>query len=264
MMLHVFAGALMTVSAVALAGQPASQPALADAAAPDRRAAARLAEFEKGVLDRQSAVTSLTAKVQIAFEGAQNDDWVKSDARGPMECLIRDGKVLSRCELKLETTTTSAGKESKTKAEQLLLNDGDYYYTYGTDQYASEEDKDKKYVFRLPQDPIQSCIVTPAYLDVFKRDYHLRVLDEEQIEGKKVWVVEAVRSSGPEMKTVIYVRRDVPLLVRSVNYDRYGTKIGESTVSDVKLNAKVDPKRFVFTPDPKAEFVDLAEGLPPS
>lgn len=229
-------------------------------AAIDRAVAAdSFDEIEKKSLALLDKIKTVTAKIKLDFEARQGENWVINHTTGTAEYLIKDGTVLSRLDLKSEVSTFTNSNETKETKDLLLLTDGKYTWNQGVQ-------KGKRLVYKFPIDPVQSAISTREYFEVLRRDYDITVLPEQELDGKKTWVIEANRKpegNVPRIKTVINFRQDAPLMVRTVNFDPGGTKVQETFLHDVKVDAAIPPERFKYKPPPDYQVLDLTGEAPP-
>lgn len=231
------------------AAQPTGQAA-APAAQPTQ--VETVESVEEKILALRGRVKSFTATIDVKFDSSQGDAWVKSHTYGPMAYFFDGDKVLYRIDMTVETKQIGGGEDEETTETQTLMSDGEYMYQFGTQRGAK-----KAYKARI--DKLQSSVPSPEFFFFLRRDYNLSVLPDEQVDGKDCWVIRAAKISEEEvlqLKTLTYFRKDIPLMVKTVNYDRFDNVMQVTKISDIQIDVPVDPKQFVFHLDPDCELQD--------
>lgn len=231
------------------AAQPTGQAA-APAAQPTQ--VETVESVEEKILALRGRVKSFTATIDVKFDSSQGDAWVKSHTYGPMAYFFDGDKVLYRIDMTVETKQIGGGEDEETTETQTLMSDGEYMYQFGTQRGAK-----KAYKARI--DKLQSSVPSPEFFFFLRRDYNLSVLPDEQVDGKDCWVIRAAKISEEEvlqLKTLTYFRKDIPLMVKTVNYDRFDNVMQVTKICDIQIDVPVDPKQFVFHLDPDVELQD--------
>jgi outer membrane lipoprotein-sorting protein len=229
--------------------QPAEQAA-APAAEPSP--SETVESVQEKILALRGRIKSFTATIDVKFDSSQNDAWVKSHTYGPMAYQFDGDKVLYRIDMTVETKRIGGGEDEETTETQTLMSDGEYMYQFGT-----QAGKKKAYKARI--DKLQSSVPSPEFFFFLRRDYALSVLPDEQVDGKDCWVIRAAKISEEEvlqLKTLTFFRKDIPLMVKTVNLDRFDNVMQVTKISDIQVDVPVDPKQFEFRPDPDCEVQD--------
>lgn len=222
---------------------PTSAPAASDPA---------IAEFEAKLVKMVKEHKSFSAKVTQRLDHSGAGSWDRSDGTGTIEYLIQNDKILFRADLTTDSLTTIGAEEYKTHDVHTLYWDGEFAYDVG-------ETNGKKVGFKSKIDPMQSAVPTKSYFDALEPDYTLKLLPDEKIDGKDVWVLE-IRpkdlSKAVASRMVSYFRKDAPLVVKTISYDKYNRPFQWLSLSDIKINPKLDPKRFEVRRPDGVEWVD--------
>lgn len=229
--------------------QPAEQAA-APAAEPSP--SETVESVQEKILALRGRIKSFTATIDVKFDSSQNDAWVKSHTYGPMAYQFDGDKVLYRIDMTVETKRIGGGEDEETTETQALMSDGEYMYQFGT-----QAGKKKAYKARI--DKLQSSVPSPEFFFFLHRDYNLSLLPDEQVDGQDCWVIRAAKISDEEvlqLKTLTFFRKDIPLMVKTVNLDRFDNVMQVTKINDIQIDVPVDPKQFEFRPDPDCEVID--------
>ena len=214
-----------------------------------------LRKVERKLLEQVPKFTSFSAVMSVKVDYSSTISWDRSEGRGTVEYLIKGDQILSRLEMTSESTATVGTAETKTRDVHTLYGDGKYVYDVG-------ESNETKLAFKMNSDPMQIAVPTPALFEVWRSQYEAKVLPDEKLDGKDVWVIELRPKDTyktPAARMVSYYRKDLPLLVKTVSYDKFDKPFQWTLVTDIKVNPKLDPERFVFKPSPDYEFHDVTE-----
>jgi outer membrane lipoprotein-sorting protein len=214
-----------------------------------------LRKIEQKLLELVPKFTSLSAAMSLKVDYSGTLSWDRSDGRGSVEYLIKGDQILSRVDMTSESIATVGTSEVKTRDVHTLYSDGKYVFDVG-------ESNGNKIAFKMNADPMQVAVPTKALFEVWRTDYETKVLPDEKVDGKDCWVIEARPKNTektPAARMISYFRKDVPLLVKTVSYDKFDRPIQWSALTDIKINPKLDPERFVFKPSPDYELHDISE-----
>lgn len=241
-----------TQESQAAADAPAQPSEQAAATSTQPGAAETIDSLEEKILALRGRIKSFTATIDVKFDSSQNDAWVKSHTYGPMAYLFDGDKVLYRIDMTVETSRIGGGEDEKSTAVLTLMSDGEYMYQFGT------QDGVKK-AFKARIDKLQSSVPSPEFFFFLRRDYNLSVLPDEKVDGKDCWVIRAAKISEEEvlqLKTLTFFRKDIPLMVKTVNFDRFDNVMQVTKISDIQIDVPVDPKQFEFHLEPGVELQD--------
>lgn len=210
---------------------------------------------ERKLLAMVPKFTAFSAALSLKVDYSGTMSWDRSEGRGTVEYQMKGDQVLSRLEMTSESTATVGSGETKSRDVHTLYGDGRYVFDVG-------ETNGTKMAFKMNADPMQVAVPTQALFDVWRSKYETKVLPDEKLDGKDVWVIEArPRNTDltPAARMVSYFRKDLPLMVKTVSYDKFDRPIQWTTLTDININPKLDPERFVFKPSPDYEFHDVTE-----
>ncbi|RIK69209.1 MAG: hypothetical protein DCC65_00220 [Planctomycetota bacterium] len=216
------------------------------------RAEESVDSIQERVLALHGKIKSFSGRIESRFDSTLQGAWVKSHTQGPVAYKFQDGKILYRMDLKIETMRESDAEKSTSREEQVLMSDGDYMYQSGVQN-------GEKIAYKADVDSLQTCVPTKLFFGWLKRDYDLTVLPDEKVDGKDCWVIRAAKKSEEEvlqLKTVTFFRKDVPIMVKTVNYDRFDNVMQVTEIRDIKLDVELDPEKFVFKAHSDTKIID--------
>lgn len=175
------------------------------------------------------------------------------DGESTFECTKRDGKWLYRMEAKNRTNMVMQGQEQKQTSNLLTVFDG-------TNVYTLTESDGQKMAMKMKADET-SPIIDKAYFDALRKDHDLKLLPDESVDGKKCWVIEATPKQAPPpgMPAALtsWHDQDTGLNIKAVGKDSTGKTVMTMTTTDIKLNPKLPPERFVFKAPEGVPVVDM-------
>ncbi len=219
---------------------------------------------EKKLMAAWKKHKSMTAKMTIVADMKMEQMSVKTSSQGTLEYLKQGETNLFRMEQKTHSVTKGSGMEMEQHQTGTVVSDGKYVYTL-VDANGQVSAFKMKVAGNNPADTVAQLKSMQAMMD-------MKLLPSQKIDGKKVYVIEGTPNKKmKEMlkgmstmpgKTLLYFREDgVP--VKMVSQTADGKPMHTMTYSDVKINVKIDPKRFVFKAPPGVEVKDMGKmGLP--
>ena len=169
-----------------------------------------------------------------------------STTEGTTEMLRKGDIFLSRMETKSVTENVVAGNTSKQESAMLMINDGSYTYTVS--EMGGTKSAFKNKVEKSDVDPFKA----------WRENAELKVLADASLDGHAVWVIEATPklAQATQGKTVIYYHKESGQMIKMVVYTPDGKPMTTTTYSDIKVNEKISPDRFVFKAPPGVEVQD--------
>ncbi len=200
-------------------------------------------------------IHSLTGKIRIDTESSTQQLTVHSEALGSYEHLVRkDGKLLFRVDLQNKVTQSANGRSASIDQSVSTISDGHFSYTLTT-----QPGQPATALRNLPK-PSQTVLGDEAFFDGLSRGYHVRVLPDEKIDGKDVWVLEArPKAPGRVAKTIHYIQKDHGIRVRSTGHDATGKRVQLTELSDIKIDPPLKQDRFVFKAPAGVKIVDMTQ-----
>ena len=241
---------------------------LAVLALPISAAAEDLAAVQKKITDAWAGTKSVSAKVTKKLEQVMpNGNRIRSEGTGTYE-MLRDGdKVKFRMETSLDTAVRIKGSESDMKVPSgatTVIDDGEYIYSLQSPMGKPNASREKS------QGAAKRELATSDRKSMFEtlaRENELKVVTDDRVSGVDCYRIEATakgpRSAGQASKSVYAFAKDSGMLMQVRNYDDKGEDIGHETYSDVKINEKLDPQRFVFKAPEGVTVKDRGPGVPP-
>jgi hypothetical protein len=113
---------------------------------------------------------------------------------------------------------------------------------------------------RMPDEPMM--LTNQAYFDGLKKEYDLKLLPDETVDGKATWVIEAKAKQsipGGPATLVSYFDKSNGMNIKIVGKDPGGKTVLTATTSDIKINPPLKPERFVFKAPEGVEVMDLTK-----
>ncbi|HNQ23835.1 MAG TPA: outer membrane lipoprotein-sorting protein [Phycisphaerae bacterium] len=242
----------MAVAAAMLVVGVTAVPAVAD----------EVTDVTNKIIEAWEKHTSISGKIHSVSRTGSGPLATHSENQGTYEVLRRDGKLLYRLEM---ASTMRVGKpdqmphEGESPAEEpqviaqktLMIIDGTNTYTLTDSNGEVSAGKGRLRPERSPDPRTLFASVIP------KSD--LKLLPEETVDGQPVWVIE-VKPKPEEahrFARIVYYFRHDGIQVKEVVYGGEGETARTMTVTDIKVDAEIDPKRFVFEAPPGVEVKDM-------
>jgi outer membrane lipoprotein-sorting protein len=221
-------------------------------------AADTLEDVEKKILAQAEKNKTFSAKTATSTDITAPGMSMKSKAEGTYEVARRGDKTLLRMDSK-SSGTTKIGDQPETKSESksLVIADGQFYYTL-------TETAGQKMAMKMKLDPSKSTVTSKEGFDQMRKDYNLKLLPDEKIEGQGVYVIEATpKKAKPDTTEVnkYYYSKDTGILVKSVMESKGEQSKSSitSSLSDIKPNADIKPERFVFKAPEGVMVMDMTQ-----
>lgn len=209
-------------------------------------------EVEEKLIAASAKVKSFTADMNMVVDMTTPDMTMKTKTSGTME-FLRDGdKVYTRSEMKSSTTMVMSGQETKTDSTMLSIMDGEYVYTL-TGQMG------RKTAMKMKIDPKQAGVAYKGMFKDFGAGGSVKVAPSESVSGEDCYVIEVTPAqAGPQSgPSKFYFSKDRGMMVKMVTMDGKGKPFSTMTMSNWKLNPKLDASRFKFTPPAGVQVMDM-------
>jgi outer membrane lipoprotein-sorting protein len=210
-----------------------------------------LESVEKTLTEKWAKVQSMSAKMHVHIELDTGRTKGTSKTESDIDYMLKDGKELFRSHMRIKEDFEPAPKGEHST---LIIIDGDVIYSLieGTGQTLAVKQKRGDHAFGIPGGD-----------NVFGRlhkGHDLKLKHGEKVDGKEMYVIEAVAREASVMapsKMVHYFDKDTGMLVKMIGTDANGKEMTRLRYSDVKINPKIDPSRFVFKTPPDVKLTDL-------
>jgi len=205
-----------------------------------------LESAEKALSEKFQKYTSLTADLKMTM---QLGPGMSADSTGTMEFLRHDGKEKVRSEMTMKMSHGAQTMES----HMLSVFDGEIAYT-------TNEMMGQKRVMRTNPSQVAGRPGGKAFFEDLKRDATLKLLPGAKVEDAATYVIEATsKQPGPQGPAIMkyYFDKAKGLMIKMDGLDADGKAIMTMTLSNIKVDPKLDPARFVFKPEPGTNVIDM-------
>jgi len=202
----------------------------------------------KKIVAASEKLNSYSAKIKMVTEMKQEGFSMVSTADGTTEMLRKGDDFLMRSENKSLSETNVGGNVTKQESSILYITDGSFAYTVS--EAAGTKSAHKIKLEKPDADPFMVWRDTAA----------LKVLPDSSSDGRSAWVIEATPKpdQAGQGKTVIHYDKESGQMIKMVTYTPDGKPMTTMTHSDIKINDKISPDRFVFKVPPGVEVQDLS------
>jgi len=210
-----------------------------------------LESVEKKITEKWDKVESMSSKMTITTNMTTEGMKAESKGSGTFEYITKDGKELQRHEMKM---TVSYGGSMTMESSTLMISDGVFLYTL------AETMGHKSAVKTRMEDSNFSGSGSKARFQQLKKESNLKLLADEKIGGKDAWVIEASAKTptpGTPFKMKMYFLKDTGAIAKTVGVDGAGVTVMTLSFTDVKINVKIDPSRFVFKAPAGVQVIDM-------
>jgi outer membrane lipoprotein-sorting protein len=212
----------------------------------------KLDALEKEIAAKWKKVESLAAKMEMTMDVDQGNMKMKHTMKATVEYLRKGEKMLSRMEGEAEMVMDMGGQKTTMNTPMLAVSDGEFTHTL-------VEQMGQKMCMKAKTD--ESSLAGDAMFKVLREQYDLTVGDDEEVGAEKCWVVRGTpkKAAGPGQpaKMVYYIRQKDGATVQMLGYDASDKKIMTTTYSEIKVNEKLDPKRFEFEVPEGVQVMDM-------
>ncbi len=154
--------------------------------------------------------------------------------KGDKVLVRQDISTSSSMDYKEHDMSTSSGTASTT------IGDGEFQYTI-------TEIEGNVAVKKFTQSPML-CIGGLDAMKIFFERYDVRQKSDSKIDGRDVYVFEAIARKKKPRRAILSVDKQYGILLKRDSYDYQGTLRSSLSYHDVKVNEDIDPQKFVFEP----------------
>lgn len=216
-------------------------------------AADEIEAVEKQIIAAWDKLQTLSGKMTASMEMAGEGFSMKSTQTGTHEMVRKGETLLYRMESESISATTMQGTENKQTSKSLMVCDGQHIYSL-------TETDGQKSANKMKVD--HSMMDVKSFLTQMRKDYVLKLMPEEAVEGQACFVIEASPKEGGAIsmgmgKMVVYYAKEFGFPLKTVMYTPDNKPMNTMTYTDVKVNQPIDPARFVFTPPADVKVEDL-------
>jgi outer membrane lipoprotein-sorting protein len=214
-----------------------------------------LSSLEKKLDEAAAKVKSMSCKEHtIVSSDMGNGNSLSSESNGSLEFRREGGRIQWRSEDRATQVQRSGKTESKQDFENVRFDDGEK-------SWMVLKSGGKITAYKLKMRTSVEIFADKSFFGGLSADNEVRGLPEEDIEGKKVAVIEALPRMfkgklGPgQGVTKYFIQQDTGLIVKKVIHDVKARPMTTLTRSDIKLNPALEPGRFA--PPTGATVIDM-------
>ncbi len=207
-----------------------------------------LETVEKALTEKFQEYTSLSADMKMTMQIAPG---MSMDSTGTMEFMLHDGKEKFRNELEVKMGHGTQSIETR----MVHIYDG-------TNAYTISEVMGQKRVMRTKPSRMTGRAGGKAFFEDLKRDNVLKLLPDADVDGVTTYVIEATpKQPHPQDpgRMNYYFDKTRGLIIKMVGLNAGGDTVMSMTLSNIKINPKLDPKRFEFKPEPGTNVIDMTQ-----
>ena len=197
-------------------------------------------EVSKKIAAAAEKVKSFSSKSKTVIEVKQEGFLLSSTAEGTYEMVRKGDTYLMRTETRTRSETSIMGQTTKQESTMLMIMDGEYSYTL------TETDTVKIAQKRKIKDPQSHVDALKGWSDTAD----MKVLPDSSVDGHAVWVIEMTPKGGDQGKTVMSYHKESGQMIKMVSYTPDGKPMSTMTSTDIKVNERISPERFVFKAPP--------------
>jgi outer membrane lipoprotein-sorting protein len=197
---------------------------------------------EKKIVETFDQYDSMTYKLTMTMEAAMGGMTMTGKGEGASEYMKKGDKSLFRQEMTI-TVENSMSPGQPMTSNSTIICDGEFVYTV-------QEQGSLKQAFKQNIADTDSAPGGKMMFENLKKNSNLKLLLDEKINGEEAYVIEVVPKQvnpmgGPtKIKRYIIKKTAVPAKLEMFGPD--GKVMMTITMSDVKIDPKIDPSRFVF------------------
>lgn len=197
---------------------------------------------QRQILERWQKHRSMTAKVTQTEGTEAQGNTAARHGEGTYEFMRKAGKFLFRMEIESAWEVKAGGQDLRVRISTLTVCDGDHVYELSERMGLATALKRKP-------DPRDGADLK-AFLEILRTRNDLKLLDEESVNGRDVFAIQATPKSKlpsrPYQTVVYYFSKDHGVLLKQEKRDKDGKPLETMSFSDLKFDVKIDPKRFEF------------------
>lgn len=225
---------------------------------------AKLDDVKKKIAERSAKHNSVQFKMEMTSDMSQPGMTMKSKSNSTMKYMKKGDKMLSRVEMN-SVMVMKGPMDQTVESKGTSVVDGEFMWSYSESMGNKSATK-----MKVPENQKNQFDPSAGW-----EQFHIALKDDEAVGDAKCWVIEMTPKDAAlkaqMSKSVTYYDQKTGLMAKQIGYDGEGKVMSTMTVSDVKINEKIDPKVFTFTPPPGVQVQDMtnaqnppAAGLPES
>lgn len=213
---------------------------------PVLRAEDSLGAAKKKIIEKWSDIRTMSAKIDMEINLNTPRPFTTT---GQFE-YMRDGEIEKK---RMYMFMESELEGQKFSMSQTVIQDGEFAWSLS-------EGMGQKRLFKQKPTQMEGTPGGKSTLAELEESHTLKLLPEETREGEAMFVIEATAKKPDESgisKYRMYFEKDSAILTRAVGYDLQNAVATIINYSDIKINEKIDPERFVFKNEDNLQVIDL-------
>ena len=208
-----------------------------------------LESVEKKIIAVWDKHTSMSATMAMSTNMEQMGQKMSMKGSGQVEMMKTGDKELSRMEMTSKMDMGEGAAATSIESKSLAIDDGEFTWML-------QERMGQKRVIKAKTGKKQQMGGKQMF-QTLREMYELKLLPDEKIDGRSVYVLEGVpKQPMPQMpikNVLMYFDKEYGAMVKMVSNNAGGQAVQTMAFTNIKLNPKLDPKRFVF---------EIPEGVP--
>ncbi len=219
-------------------------------------------ELFKMMAEREAEVKTMQGDVNVVVNTPAGP--IKGGGRAVTARSEEDGKTIEKLFVSVKMTVKVAERTMTT--ETRTVNDGQFMWQEVRNSMPPSVQIIKKSGDSHMAGVSATMLTSEKDIDALRKLFDFKTVAEDVIDGRKVYLLQAGRRKNPqgpgfriwslESGARYYVDQEELYVRRFVTYDAQGTEIIRFELTNVKLNEKVDPKLFEYTPPKGVEIID--------
>lgn len=205
---------------------------------------------------KYNALNSFTARIQMSANIGAGE----TGGQGTIYYLKEGDVIKVRQEMTMSATTSAGGTPQKVEQKMMLV-------VTGPEAYVEQTAMGQTQVVRQKPDQVEQALsYGPRKIEALALDKELKILPEQKLDGREVYVVEAIQRAAenvPGGKMALYVAKDTGLMVLQELFDEKNQLMTSSRLLDIKPNADIPAETFQYTPPEGVKVLDLSNRAQP-
>lgn len=216
-----------------------------------------LESVEKKIVEQWEKHRSVSAEFALTQKMEMGGAKIGSTTKGTYEYLKDGDRQLYRMDMTTNIVQDSGGQTMKSSSKAVVIDDGEFQYVLTEVQQMPQP-----MAVKTKSDPTKVGGSGKAMFDSLRKEYDLELMPDKTVDGESVYVIQGIpNATGPTgwAKTLFHFRKDVGMPVKMVYLDKDGKDVQTLTYTDIKLNPKIDPDRFVFKAPEGVQVMDMTQ-----
>lgn len=210
-------------------------------------------EIEKNILEKFAKVKTMKASFATEVVREQPTTTFTARGSGTVEMMKRDNTTLLRMDL-LDVVDQTGPQNETFQRTRSTISDGTY-------QYLLSEFNGEIQAYRFKYDPAQNAFDSAAVLKTLRKDFNVNALPEEEIDGERVHVLEAMpivySDKEPIVRKQFFFSKKTGLLIKRIGFDATDVERDQFLLTNIKINEEIKKERFEFRPPAGIGVADM-------